>query len=53
MCMNKYYGGVYNSGSFLFLSRCLKSYVVFIHVIIYYVMFLANKRIFNLESNWL
>ena len=35
---------------FLFLSRCLQSYVVFIHVIIYYVMFLTNKRILNLES---
>ena len=32
----------------LFLTRCLQSYVVFIHVIIYYVMFLTNKRILNL-----
>ena len=33
---------------FLFLSRCLQSYVFFIHVIIHYVMFLTYKRILNL-----
>ena len=36
----------------LFLSRCLQSYVVFIHVIIYYVMFLTNKHILNLDETY-